>query len=306
MGKSGFVSLVGRANVGKSTLINRLVGKKISITSPRPQTTRNRIIGVKTGPFGQVVFMDTPGVAFHKSALSKSMIQAAEQAGAECDLAVFMADATNHDIEGDKATIKHLRLDAGRMEGGTADSGAGVILAINKVDAVPKLSLLELIDELRGLAPFQEIIPISAKTGENVDKLFELILDRMPEGPAYYPEDMTTDQPENFVIGETVREKAFLHLGQEMPYSVAVEVESLEEKPGLAVVILTLYVERDSQKGIVIGKGGAMLKKIGSSARRELERRLGVKVFLDIQVKVKEKWTSNRRAFRDFGYGSDK
>jgi len=302
MAKSGFVSLVGRANVGKSTLINRLVGKKISITSPRPQTTRNRIIGVKSGPFGQVVFMDTPGVAFHKSALSKSMVQAAEQAGAECDLAVFMADATNQDTEADRATIKRLRLG----EKSADAPGGGVILAINKVDAVPKPGLLVLIDQLRALAPFQEIIPISAKTGENVDILFELILERMPEGPAFYPVEMTTDQPEKFIIGETVREKAFLLLGQEMPYSVAAEVETVEEKPGLAVITMTLYVERDSQKGIVIGKSGAMLKKIGSSARRELEKRLGVKIFLDIRVKVKEKWTSSRRAFRDFGYGSEK
>ncbi|MDH5478548.1 MAG: GTPase Era [Nitrospinota bacterium] len=296
MGKSGFVSLLGRANVGKSTLINRLVGRKISIISPRPQTTRNRIIGVKSGPFGQVVFMDTPGVAFHKSALSKSMIQAAEKAGAECDLAVFMADATSPDMEGDREAINRLGLDKGEGD---------IILAINKVDAIPKERLLGQIDKLRGLAKFIEIIPISAKNGENVDKLFELILERMPEGPAFYPEEMTTDQPENFVIGEIVREKAFLLLGQEMPYSVAVEVDSIEDKPGVTVIIMTLYVERDSQKGIVIGKNGAMLKKIGSSARLEMERRLGVKVFLDIRVKVKEKWTSNRRAFRDFGYGSE-
>ena len=296
MSKSGFVALVGRTSAGKSTLINRLVGSKISIISPRPQTTRNRIIGVKNGPFGQVVFIDTPGIASHKSTLSKSMAHAAEKAGAECDLAVFLANAERPDAEADKAAMNRL--------GMLGPSSPGAILAINKTDSVPKEAILPQIDALSKLRDFLDVVPISAKTGENVDTLFELILQKLPEGPAYYPEEMATDQPERFVIGEIIREKAFLRLGQEMPYSVAVEVESVEDKPDITVITATLFVERESQKGIVIGKGGAMLKVIGSSARMEMERRLGCKVFLDIRVKVKEKWTSDPRAIRGFGYGS--
>ena len=296
MGKSGFVALLGRANVGKSTLINRLVGAKIAITSPRPQTTRNRIIGVKSGPFGQVVFMDTPGVAFHKSTMTKSMLHAAEKAGAECDLALFMTDATDPDPEAEKAALARL---------GMNKAGIEVFLAINKIDAIPKERLLKQIEELSRAREFLEIVPISAKTGENVDNLFSLILDKLPEGPAFYPMDAATDQPERFVISEIIREKAFLLLNQELPYSVASEVDHVEEKPNVMVLVATLYVERESQKGIVIGKGGAMLKKIGSSARRELELKLGCKVFLDLRVKVKEKWTSDNRAVRDFGYGSE-
>lgn len=295
MGKSGFVTLCGRPNVGKSTLVNRLVGTKIAITSPRPQTTRNRIIGIMTKPDMQIVFIDTPGIMKEKSELNKRMVEASTQAGAGSDFAFFITDADRPNIDADRYAFKRL----GKLK-------APCFLIINKIDLIKKDKLFALIDELRSLGDFEEIFPISAKTGDNVDSLLKFVEGRMPEGPMFYPSDMVTDQPEKFFISEIVREKAFLFLSQELPYSTAVVVEQLVDRDnGVTAIFATIYVERKSQKGIVIGKGGAMLKKIGSSARLDLERRLGVKVFLELHVTVKEKWTGNDKSLNDLGYRTE-
>lgn len=294
MGKSGFVTLAGRPNVGKSTLINRLVGAKIAITSPRPQTTRNRIVGIVTRPEAQIVFIDTPGLAIPKTRLGKSMVRVSVKAGEEADLLVFITDASRQDVEEDRKALARL----GRRQGKK-------YLVVNKTDLVGKGPLLERVAALGALGEFEEVIPVSAKTGENVERLVELIAHALPEGPSYYPDDMISDQPERFVIGEIVREKAIFRLQKELPYSAAVAVETVEDRsPGLTYISAVIFVERESQKGIVIGKGGANLKQIGASARRELEKRLSCRVYLDLHVKVKEKWTRDPRIIHDFGYGS--
>ncbi len=278
--------------MGKSTLVNKLVGSKVAITSPRPQTTRNRIIGVMTKPEVQIVFIDTPGIMKEKSQLNKRMVEASTEAGAGCDFAFFMTDADRPDIDADRYALKRL----GKLK-------APCFLVINKIDLVKKVQLLELIEELNSLTDFAEVFLISAKTGENVDSLVRCVEERMPKGPMFYPSDMITDQPEKFFIGEIVREKAFLFLSQELPYSTAVLVERLVDRDnGVTAISAVIYVERKSQKGMVIGKGGSMLKKIGSSARIELEKILGVKVFLELHVTIKEKWTGNERSLSDLGY----
>lgn len=297
MPKSGFVTIAGRPSVGKSTLINRLVGSKIAITTPRPQTTRSRIVGVVTRPQAQIVFVDTPGVDQRGSALAKSVAQVARHAAAEGDLTLFLTDASRPDPDADQFALRHLRLTGGRP----------MFLVINKIDAVSKERLMETVARLSALAPFKETIPISALTGENVDTLLDLVEQALPEGPQFYPGDMVSDQPERFVIGEIIREKAMLRLQQELPYALAVAMDEVAEREdGMLMVAATLYVERESQKGIVIGKGGAMIREIGSAARRELEARLGARVFLDLMVKVREKWTHDPRSVRDFGYGAPK
>ncbi len=292
MGKSGYVTLAGRPNVGKSTLLNRLVGRKIAITSPLPQTTRNRVVGVLTRPDLQIIFVDTPGIMREKSKLNKIMVSTSIKAGGESDLLVYMADATKISIKEEKFTLQRLM-----------GVKASKILAINKIDAVKKNDLLSLIDEMNKIAVFDEIFPISARTGDGVDEMVDHIASVLPEGPQFYPDDMVTDQPEDFFIGEIIREKAFMNLTQELPYSTAVVVESVEDKPeGVTVIGAIIYVERESQKGIMIGKGGSMLKKIGSQARAELEERFQVKIYMDLRVKVRDKWTVNERSLMNLGY----
>ncbi len=292
MNKSGFVTLAGRPNVGKSTLINRVVGTKVAITSPRPQTTRNRIVGVMSKPDIQVVFVDTPGIMREKSKLNKMMVGAALKSSAEGDLLLFMTDASRPDIDADKYALK--RMDKIKVPR---------FLVINKIDIVKKNDLLGLIEEMMSIAAFDEVFPISAKSGENVDELVKCIASRLPEGPRFYPDEMITDQPESFFISETIREKAFILLQQELPYSTATMVEKIEDKPnGVTVISASIFVERKSQKGIVIGKNGAMLKQIGSLARKDLEKRLGVRIFLELHVRVKEKWTGDTRSLSNLGY----
>lgn len=293
MGKSGFVTLAGRPNVGKSTLINRLVGDKIAITSPRPQTTRNRIVGVLSGADFQIALIDTPGVAKHGSTLARNLVNVAVKASLDSDILLFISDAQAPDPIEDRRVMERLKSGAPKT-----------ILAINKIDLIKKGRLLEQIARLNDFGCFDELIPISAKTGENVDKLLELIRDALPEGPMYYPADVKTDQPEVFIIGEIIREKAIFNLQDELPYSLAVLVDAIEDRSsGLTAIAASIFVERESQKGIVIGKKGGMLKKIGMAARLELEARLKTKVFLDLAVKVKEKWTGDKRSISDFGYG---
>ena len=291
--KSCFAALAGRPNVGKSTLLNRIVGAKVAITSPRPQTTRNRIVGILTRPGFQTVFLDTPGVMKEKSRLNRYMTGVSVATGGEADLLLFMTDATRPDIDADLFAMKRV-----------GKSKTPRFLLVNKVDSVPKKDLLPIMEKLaEALGPFDEVIPISAKTGENVDTLLSLIEGFAPEGPQFYPSDMITDQPESFFVAEIVREKAFIYLRQELPYATAVLTEKMVDRPdGLLAILASLYVERDSQKGIVIGKNGATLKKIGQAARLELEKRFDTRVFLDLQVRVKEKWTANAGSLDSLGY----
>ncbi|MBF0633289.1 MAG: GTPase Era [Nitrospinae bacterium] len=290
--KSGFVALVGRPNVGKSTLLNRLIGSKVAITSFRPQTTRNRIVGLLTKPGFQIVFMDTPGIMKEKSRLNKFMVGQSVKAGAESDMTLFMTDAEKPDFEADKFALSTLGAKRGPR-----------YLLINKIDAVKKMELLSQIATLSKMAEFDEIFPVSARTGEGVDEALAKLVERLPTGPQFYPSDIVTDQPERFFFGELIREKAFMLLRQELPYATAVMIDDVEDKEnGVTVIMASIIMERDSQKGIVIGKGGAMLKQIGSLAREELEVRLDTKVFLDIRVKVKEKWTSDTGALSELGY----
>jgi len=293
MAKSGFVALAGRPNVGKSTLLNHMVGHKIAITSPRPQTTRNKILGVLHRPDLQIVFMDTPGVTTHKSALTRSMFTVSAQASADADLLVFLADAQRMDVDEDRLAFRRIGMKTPRS-----------FLVLNKIDLIDKGELLKQIEEYSGMEAFEEIVPVSARTGENVETLVELIARALPEGPLYYPNETITDQPEKFTIAEIIREKAIPLLQKELPYSLAVVVENIEERSsGLSVIFAAVFVERESQRGIVIGKGGAMIKKIGEAARIDLERRLNTRIFLDLSVKVKEKWTGDTKSIRDFGYG---
>jgi len=290
--KSGFVTIAGRPNVGKSTLLNRLVGSKVSITSPRPQTTRNRVVGIMSRPGAQIVFVDTPGIMREKSRLNKFMIGVSVKAGGESDMLLFITDAEKPNLDEEKFAISRL-----------GEKRCKIFLAINKIDAVKKPELLGQIATLSGIAEFDEIFPISARTGEGVEEMLAKIIETLPVGPQFYPTEMITDQPERFYIGEIIREKAFYLLRQEMPYSTAVAVETSEDSQnGVMVIGAVIYVERESQKGIVIGKGAAMLKKIGSMAREELEKRFETKVFLDLRVKVKEKWTSDLRSLGELGY----
>ncbi len=270
------------------------MGRKIAITTPRPQTTRNRIVGIITRPDAQVVFLDTPGVMKgEKNRLNRSMTDVAARTGAEADVLIFITDASRPDIDGDRFAWNRI------------DKGKGrAILAINKVDLVDKESLLPLIAQLtEDLGPFEEVVPLSATRGINTGRLLSLIVDRLPEGTHFYPEDMGTDQPERFFIAEMVREKAFLRLSQELPYSLAVAVEQMEDRPnGVFAIAATILVERESQKGIVIGKKGAMLKEIGAAARRELERRFETKIFLHLTVRVRPQWTGDAASLRELGY----
>ena len=290
--KSGFVALVGRPNVGKSTLLNRLIGSKVAITSFRPQTTRNRIVGLLTKPGFQIVFMDTPGIMKEKSRLNKFMVGQSVKAGAESDMTLFMTDAEKPDFEADKFALSTVGAKRGPR-----------YLLINKIDAVKKMELLSQIATLSKMAEFDEVFPVSARTGEGVDEALAKLVERLPTGPQFYPSDIVTDQPERFFFAELIREKAFMLLRQELPYATAVMIDDVEDKEnGVTVIMASIIMERDSQKGIVIGKGGAMLKQIGSLAREELEVRLDTKVFLDIRVKVKEKWTSDTGALSELGY----
>ncbi len=291
--KWGFIAIVGRPNVGKSTLMNRLLGQKISIVSRKPQTTRTRIVGIKSLPGAQLIFLDTPGI--HKSGgyFHRMMVKAAMNTLQEADLILWMVEAADPLSADDEHILEALK---------TIKSP--IILAINKVDLVEKQSLLPTIDRFRGLLPFVEIVPISATEGDNLELLESLLLQYLPEGPPLYPLDQLTDQPERFIIAELIREKAFQLTHQEVPYAVAVLVEEMKAREGrqLTDVEATIYVEKESQKGIIIGRGGAMLKKIGERARPEIEMLLGTQVFLKLWVKVRSDWQKDDEALKRLGY----
>ena len=291
--KSGFVSLIGRPNAGKSTLLNRLLGEKIAIISPRPQTTRNRILGIKNLPAGQVIFLDTPGVHHSRTRLNKSMVRTALATLEEVDLVCFLIEADRPENDENDLILKNLKR-----------AGKPVVLAINKIDLVPRAELLPVIGRYSQLFPFGQIIPISALSGDGVEILAEEILRMLPEGPPLFPEDMVTDQTERFLVSEFIREKILHRTREEIPYATAVVIEEFKEKEekNLVVIRATILVERDSQKGILIGEKGRTLKEIGRLAREEIESLLGTKVFLELWVKVEKNWRDDPRALRRLGY----
>lgn len=290
--RSGFVSIVGRPNVGKSTLMNETMGQKIAIMSDKPQTTRNKIRSVLTRDDGQIVFIDTPGIHKPKHKLGEVMVEAATSSFREVDLILFVVEATSSPGGGDRFIMERLK-----------GIRTPIFLVINKIDLVQKEALIQLIAEYQQEMNFSEIIPVSAKEHDNLDRLVDVIIDNLPEGPKFYPDDMVTDQPERVIMAELIREKV-LHLTRdEIPHSVAVEIEQVAERPNDTVFVqATIYVERDSQKGIVVGKKGAMLKEIGQLARVDMENVLGSKIFLDLWVKVKKDWRNRDIMIRNFGY----
>ncbi|MBN2908533.1 GTPase Era [Polycladomyces sp. WAk] len=290
--KSGFVALIGRPNVGKSTLMNHIIGQKVAIMSDKPQTTRNQIRGVYTDERGQIIFLDTPGIHKPKSKLGEYLVKTAQNALEEVDLVLFLVDASEGLGPGDRYIIEHLK-----------GIKTPVFLVINKIDQVHPDDLLPLIDQYRQLHDFAEFVPISALQGNNTSTLVRLIFERLPEGPAYYPADQVTDHPERFIVGELIREKVLFLTREEIPHSVAVIVEEMKQRDNGAVYVrATIYTERDSQKGILIGKRGSMLKEVGRLAREEIERLFGSKVFLDLWVKVKKDWRNEEFLLRQFGY----
>ena len=290
---AGFVSLVGRPNSGKSTLLNRLVGEKLAIVSPRPQTTRNRITGIRNVPGAQIVFVDTPGLHAPAGKLGAFMRKTVERALEDVDLVCVIADVTEP-RHPDAEMLQML----GRHRG-------PAYCVLNKTDRVrAKGRLLPLIDAWQAAGRFREIVPISALDGTNCDRLLRLIVDTLPEHPAFFPPDATSDQPETFYVAEMIREKVFLLTHEEVPYAVAVSVEELTERtaPEALYVQATIFVERDSQKGILIGQAGSMLKRIGTAARRELEAFFGIKLYLALTVRVRPQWRKDDRALREFGF----
>jgi GTP-binding protein Era len=286
--KSGFVSLIGRPNAGKSTLLNALVGQKVAIVADKPQTTRTSIQGVVTLPEAQIVFIDTPGIHKADSPLNKRLMNTVRASLAERDLLLYVADASKPFGEEDGQAVDLAR-----------KAGAPAALVLNKIDLVKeKGRLLPLIERYKAAFEFVDYLPVSAAKGEGLDDLRRAILERLPEGPAYFPEDHVTDQPERFLAGELVREKVLLATRQEVPHSVAVMVDRWEETPAITRIYATIRVEREGQKGIVIGAGGATLKKIGTLARREMERLFGVRIYLDLHVRLEAGWRE-KRAFLD-------
>lgn len=288
--RSGFITIAGAPNVGKSTLLNALIGEKVSIVTPKPQTTRNRILGIKSLPHAQLVFVDTPGIHQTKKKFNKMLVGIAESALKESDIVVVMVEAS---APGPSETFS-------AMARALRETDAKSILAINKIDLVQKNALLPAIEKHTALMDFYEVIPLSAITGSGVSLLEACLLDCLPEGPQYFPETMYTDQPERFIVAEIIREKVFLQLRKEIPYSVAVEISHFKEREdGLIYIGASIWVERESQKGILVGKGGGMLKTIGSRARQDIERFLASKVYLDIWVTVKKNWTQRDNAVKE-------
>jgi GTP-binding protein Era len=291
--KSGFVAIVGRPNAGKSTLLNRLVGQKIAIVTPKPQTTRNRIQGIVTRPDGQIVFVDTPGLHDADSALGRQMMHEVAAAVEGIDVLLLMVDASHALPHSDELLIHR----ATRFGGKT-------VLALNKVDKLPKQKLLPLIEAFRTAHPFEAIVPISALEGDGCKELLAEVLTLLPEGEPHFPDDQVTDQPERFLASEIIREKAIKLTYHEIPYALAIMVEKLEESPKLLRIEVVMYVERDSQKKILIGHKGEMLKKIGTQARKELEEMFDKKVYLGLFVKVAPEWRENPQRVRELDWHS--
>lgn len=295
--KSGFVSIIGRPNAGKSTLLNALVGEKIAIVTHKPQTTRHRIQGyvnVKGGsgrPPGQVVFIDTPGVHKPDSRLGSRMMHEVRDALEERDLVLLIVDATQAFGKGDQFVLDLLK-----------QVRSPVILLLNKIDSIEKPELLKIIERYSKLRDFAEIIPISATKRQGLDDIIGAVIQRLPDGPRYFEKDQITDQPERVLVAELIRERVLVETGQEVPYAAAVKVEQFESGAKLTRIAAAIYCEREGQKAILIGKGGAMLKRIGTSARKQIERLLGTKVFLELFVKVRENWRSSEAALDELDW----
>ena len=292
--KSGFATLIGRPNVGKSTLMNRLIGQKIAITSNKPQTTRNRIQTVLTLEEGQIVFLDTPGIHKAKNKLGEFMVNAAESTFKEVDLVLWLVEATTYIGQGERHIAQELK-----------KSSAPVILVMNKIDKVRKDELLECMNAYKDILDFAEMVPVSAQNGENVDDLIETMFSYLEEGPQFYDEDTITDQPVRQIVAELIREKALRLLQDEIPHGIAVSIDSMKERPGKNLfydIDATIVCERDSHKGIIIGKQGAMLKRIGTAARKEIEDFLEAKVNLKLWVKVKKDWRDSDFLLKNFGF----
>ncbi|MFD0616322.1 GTPase Era [Paenibacillus sp. GCM10027629] len=293
--KSGFVAIIGRPNVGKSTLMNQVIGQKIAIMSDKPQTTRNKIHGVYTSSDNQIVFLDTPGIHKRQSKLGDYMNTVALNTLNEVEAVLFLVDVAEGLGGGDRYIIEQLK----RIK-------TPVFLVMNKIDQVQPEALLPIIVAYKDLYPFAEIVPISAKNGNNVNTLLEQVSKYLPEGPQYYPDDQITDHPEQFVCAELIREK-ILHLTrEEIPHSIAVAIEDMKvQENGVVNIMAVIYVERDSQKGIVIGKQGALLKEVGKQARKDIENLLGSRIFLELWVKVKKDWRNQERILKDLGFRHD-
>lgn len=292
--KSGFATLIGRPNVGKSTLMNYLIGQKIAITSNKPQTTRNRIQTVLTTQEGQIIFVDTPGIHKAKNRLGEYMVNVAERTLNEVDVVLWLVEPTTFIGAGEKHIADQLR-----------KVKTPVILVINKVDMVKKEEILPSIAAYRDLYDFAEIVPVSARSGENTDELLKVILKYLPYGPQFYDEDTVTDQPERQIVAELIREKALHCLDEEIPHGIAVTIEHMKKNRKVMHIDATIICERDSHKGIIIGKQGNMLKKIGSTARYEIEKMLGCQVNLKLWVKVKKDWRDSEYLMKNFGYRDD-
>lgn len=291
--KSGFVAIIGRPNVGKSTLMNHLIGQKIAITSKKPQTTRNKIQTVYTCEDGQIIFLDTPGIHKAKNKLGEYMVNVAEQTLKDVDVILWLVEPTTYIGAGEKHIAEQLQ-----------KTSLPVILVINKVDTVKKEDILQVIDNYRKLYDFAEIIPASALRGQNTKDIVNSLFKYMPYGPMFYDEDTVTDQPQRQIVAEIIREKALHALDEEIPHGIAVTIEKMRERKGQHIVDIeaTIICERDSHKGIIIGKQGSMLKKIGSNARFEIEKMLEKRVNLKIWVKVKKDWRDSDTLMKNFGY----
>ena len=292
--RSGMVAIAGPPNAGKSTLLNRLLGQKISIVTPKPQTTRNRILGVLNGDGYQVVLIDTPGLHTAEQPLNKEMVRVAMESLGDVDAILFLLDARKlqREKEGERSTPeKYLE-----------KTSVPTFLILNKTDLVDKSHLLPLIEKYSASFPYHAIIPLSAKTGDGTDTLVEEIVTTLPLGPRYFPEDIPTDSSERFLVSEIIREKVFLATGQEIPYSTVVVIDDFKEEPSKITIHASIILERDSQKGIVIGKGGKKLKSIGIASRRDIEKMVGTKVMLKLLVKVKKNWSQSSAFLKELGF----
>lgn len=296
--KSGFISIIGRPNVGKSTFLNRVIGQKIAIMSDKPQTTRNKVQGVLTLDNSQMIFIDTPGIHKPKHKLGDFMLKVAKNTLREVDAILFMVNATEPIGKGDEFIIDMLE-----------NNETPIFLVINKIDQVHPDELITIIESYKDKYEFAEIVPISALQGNNVDRLLETIQKYLPEGPQYYPADQVTDHPERFIISELIREKVLHLTREEIPHSIAVVIDKIKKEEDtekdMIRVMATIIVERDSQKGIVIGKKGALLKEVGTRARHDIEMLLGTKVFLELWVKVQKDWRNKSTHLRDYGFRED-
>ncbi len=292
--KSGFIAITGRPNAGKSTLLNHIIGEKVAIVSSKPQTTRTKILGVKSGEDYQLVLIDTPGIHKPHNKLGKRMEKYIYTATQDIDALVYVVDCNIKDseIELEREALRGLKT-----------SDVPVILAVNKIDTIPKLQLLPVLDKLKDLYDFSDIVPISAQKGHNLDEFFKKLKEFLPKGPKFFSDDIITDQPERQIVSEFIREKALRLLNKEIPHGIAVEIEKMQEKnSGTYEILAAIYCERQSHKGIIIGKGGEKLKQIGSHARADIERFLGKKVYLELWVRVKDDWRNRDNFITDIGF----